>query len=236
MIDFHAHILPHMDDGSRTVPESVQMLQMAHSQGVNTIVATPHYYRSDETVDAFLARRQESYASLLDASAGLGLLELRLGAEVAFFLGISKCDDLLKLCIEKTNCILLEMPFGFWTAGTMNELYSIIVNARLTPIIAHIERYPDFDCKSSKLNDLLDMGALFQINGEFIISPKTRKRALRLLKEQRACLLGSDCHNLTSRVPNLGAACKIIKKKLGEEHLDSIRFLGEELLYQNPRC
>ena len=51
MIDFHTHILPLMDDGSKSIEESIKMLKMLSAQGVKRIVATPHFYANDESVD-----------------------------------------------------------------------------------------------------------------------------------------------------------------------------------------
>ena len=61
--DFHGHFLPGMDDGSRSVAESLEMLQLAGEQGISKMFATPHYY-PNETVDSFLVRRQQSWQKL----------------------------------------------------------------------------------------------------------------------------------------------------------------------------
>ena len=57
MIDLHSHILPQMDDGSRSVDESLQMLAALAAQGVTDVAATPHFYASENSPERFLARR-----------------------------------------------------------------------------------------------------------------------------------------------------------------------------------
>lgn len=57
MIDFHTHILPGLDDGAKTLDESIQLLKMEEEQGVDTIVFTPHYYHEREDLKSFLQRR-----------------------------------------------------------------------------------------------------------------------------------------------------------------------------------
>ena len=57
MIDFHTHILPGLDDGAKTLDESIQLLKMEEEQGVDTIVLTPHYYHEREDLKSFLQRR-----------------------------------------------------------------------------------------------------------------------------------------------------------------------------------
>ena len=230
MIDFHTHILPHMDDGSSDVGESIQLMKMLKDQGVGTVVATSHYYHTKESISEFLTRRQRAYDLLREAVEGMDVPDIRLGAEVSFFSGMSRLSDFDRLKIQGTEAILIEMPFSIWTAGIISEVYSIINNHGLTPILAHVERYPDFPVAIDKLNDLIDMGALFQINGEYILSGKSRRQALDQLKRGDHFLLGSDSHNLRTRVPNLGEAASVIRKKLGSDRFLTVDRLGREIM------
>ena len=65
MIDFHTHILPNVDDGSKGVEESTLMLTRLFEQGVNKVIATPHFYANDESVDEFLLRRNAAFEKRL---------------------------------------------------------------------------------------------------------------------------------------------------------------------------
>jgi len=67
MIDFHSHVLPKLDDGSRSTKESVEMMRRAVSQGITAMVATPHFYADRETPKEFLKRREESWKRLREA-------------------------------------------------------------------------------------------------------------------------------------------------------------------------
>ena len=229
MIDFHSHILPEMDDGSRSLSESIDMLFASKEQGVTTMIATAHYYQSRESIDEFLARREKSFNRLMEKSHDFQTPNVYLGAEVAFFLGMSKMENLEQLKIQGTECILIEMPFSIWTSSIINEIYSVINNLALTPILAHVERYPDFSANSSKLDDLINLGAIFQMNGEFINSWKSKRRALRHLKQGDYFILGSDSHNMDTRRPNLGETMQTIQKKLGPRRLEEIVELGNSL-------
>ena len=144
MIDFHSHILPEMDDGSRSLSESMEMLLASKEQGINTMVATSHYYQSRESIDDFLTRREKSFNRLMEHSHDFQIPDLRLGAEVANFSGMSKMENLQQLKIQGTECILIEMPFSIWTSSNINEIYSIIIILDLILILAHVERYPVF--------------------------------------------------------------------------------------------
>jgi protein-tyrosine phosphatase len=99
-----------MDDGSKRVQESLELLSMLSAQGVDTVIATPHFYANDESVDRFLERRAECYGRLCDALPD-GVPKMLLGAEVSYYPGISRLEGLSRLCIEGTDILLLEMPF-----------------------------------------------------------------------------------------------------------------------------
>ena len=89
MIDFHSHILPGIDDGSKNVQMSLEMLKRASEQGVDVMLATSHFYASRHRIEDFLEKRQRAYERLAEAKNDFGPA-IRLGAEVAFFSGISQ--------------------------------------------------------------------------------------------------------------------------------------------------
>ena len=124
MIDWHTHILPGMDDGSRDVAESISMINMQVSQGVSTIIATPHFYANDETVESFLERRKKSF-ELLKNEFSNETVEIKLGAEVRYYQGISRMNDLKYLRIEGSKLLLLEMPMSSWTESMIRELIEL---------------------------------------------------------------------------------------------------------------
>lgn len=112
-IDFHTHILPGIDDGSRNVEMSLRMLAAQREQQVDEIVATPHFYAQKDSVEEFLLRRQRSYEKLKTAMEENGFdQKLYLAAEVYYFQGIGSAGMIPKLCVEGTQTLLLEMPFG----------------------------------------------------------------------------------------------------------------------------
>ena len=101
-VDFHSHILPGMDDGAENTDMAVAMLKKLHSDGVDTVVLTPHFYRKDETISRFLERRAASYKRLCDAVSGMDdCPELLLGAEVYFYPSLSSDPDFSKLVSRK---------------------------------------------------------------------------------------------------------------------------------------
>jgi len=218
MIDFHSHILPGMDDGSESLQESIAMLQLEAEQGIGHVIATPHFYAWHETPEAFLEKRQKAEAGLLAAMKNLeGLPQVTVGAEVCFFPGISEADALPALTVFGKRFVLIEMPPAPWTDFMYRELEAIWRRRGIIPIIAHIDRYIA-PFRTHKIPErLAQMPVLVQANAAFFLNKRTRRMALRLLRRNQIQLLGSDCHDLTSRPPNLGEAVEVLEKHLGKQ-------------------
>ena len=228
MIDFHSHILPQIDDGSSGVKESLEMLEELSLQGVDTVVSTSHFYATQRSPQEFLARRERAFEQL-KARLPENAPRILLGAEVLYFPGMSRMDELSTLCIEGTNILLLEMPFRPWSEHMIREVHDLARSGRYTLMMAHIERYYD-DQPASVWDDLLGEGVLMQSNADFFLPFFAGRKALRLLREDRIHLLGTDCHNMTSRPPQMDEALRVIRRRLGEEKLAQIDELGRDLL------
>lgn len=227
MIDIHSHILPQMDDGSKSIEETAALLELLQQQGVTTVVATPHFYATQETPQEFLKRRQQALRLL---SPVKGQPRLLLGAEVKYFSGIGSCEDIIPLQIENTNLLLVEMPFCNWSQRIVQEICNIPSLLGLTPILAHVDRYMGRQQLPKYLDTLLRAGVLLQCNAEAFAHLRTRRRALKLLKKSCIHFLGSDCHNLSSRPPKLQLAREAIEKKLGAELLADLTDFAAEAL------
>ena len=223
IIDFHTHILPGMDDGSKSVEESIAMLRQETEQGIDNVVLTSHFYARYSSPSKFLMTRNEAEALLRrEMSKHNDLPNLYTGAEIYFFSGISDSDALWELTIDKKGCIILEMPESPWTDSMFKEIENISIKQGITPIIAHIDRYIRPFRTYGILERLSDMPVLVQANASFFLNKYTKRMALRLLQTDKIHLLGSDCHNITSRPPNLGQALGVIEQRLGTEALDRI--------------
>ena len=231
MIDWHSHILPDMDDGSRDTAESIALLEMLNEQGAETVVATPHFYANDESVDEFLKRREKSYKSLSEKLTE-NMPEILLGAEVRYYPGISKLTDLQRLGIENTDLLMLEMPTGKWTEYVLRELTELSSTSGVKIVLAHIERYLKQQ-PADTWNRLYESGILMQVNASFFIGLATKRKALKLLEKGGIHFIGSDCHNIKSRPPKTGKAFEIIQKKFGEDFISQMKEYGYSVLSKN---
>ncbi len=227
MIDWHSHILPGMDDGSKDAAESLAMLRLLREQGVETVVATPHFYANDENVPTFLARRAKAL-EMLTEQLPADAPKLRLGAEVRYYQGISRMEDLQDLRIEGSKLLLLEMPMSVWTEYMVRELIELSGKGSVKVVLAHVERYLKLQ-KQQTWERIADSGILMQVNGSFFTSLATRRKAVSLLDGGMIQLLVSDCHNMTSRPPQLGKALEVIRKRFGDDYLEQMKHYGYSL-------
>ena len=228
MIDWHTHILPEMDDGSRNVAESIAMIDVQVSQGVDTVVATPHFYANDETVESFLDRRKKALELLYNEMPEKSL-QIRLGAEVRYYQGISRLSDLKALRIEGTKLLLLEMPMNTWTEYMVRELIELSGKSSIRIVIAHIERYYALQ-KKAIWDRINECGILKQANASFFTSLATKRRAITMLNDGNIQFIGSDCHNMTSRPPKISKAFAVVEKKLGDDYVNQMNEYGYAML------
>ena len=228
MLDFHTHILPSVDDGSKSVDESIEILSMLSEQSVKTVVASSHYYAEHESPEQFLERRNLAY-NKLSPMLKPHHPKILLGAEVRYYEGISRMQALKSLCIEGTDLLLLEMPFARWSSSMLKEIRAIACSGEVRVVLAHIERYLAMQEKGI-IDRLHEDGILVQTNASFFADFLTRRNAIRLLKKSSFDFIGSDCHGAERRPPRISQARDVIIKKLGEEFLSDFVGYSNNLL------
>lgn len=230
-IDFHTHILPKIDDGSRNVEMSLNMLAAQREQQVDEIVATPHFYAQKDSVEEFLLRRQRSYEKLKAAMAEKNLdQKLHLAAEVYYFQGIGSAGMIPKLCVEGTQILLLELPFAQWNSAIYADVEKLVQRQKLRVVIAHIERYYEFQKKKEIWDAVMELPVYRQMNAGVFLNWKRRHKAFQLAKDAGTIILGSDCHNMDNRHPNLAEGRAVLAKKFGEAFLQRTDRLTAEVL------
>ena len=228
LIDFHAHILPDADHGSDGRRTSTEQLKMIAEAGVKTVIATPHFYPHRHTVESFLDRRRRAYGDLSEISVE-GAPTVLLGAEVLVCEGLSRMDDLQRLTVRGTDTVLLEMPMKAWTSSLLDTVEEIY-NSDLTPVMAHIDRYP-----RRAVEELLEIGVVAQLNADSLCRFFDRRKLFRYVEDGRVVAIGSDLHGakkggytkFTSACKYLGDALPEIMKRSAELIAPSVIFSGE---------
>ena len=215
VIDFHSHVLPRIDDGSHSSEESLGMLQISASQGIDVMAATSHFYATEDRISSFLNRRRWSEERLKERmnqelTKEERIPRLIMGAEVAFFTGISRAERLEELTYEGTDLLLLEMPFTKWNKSEIEEVRYILERRKLRVMLAHLERFLMIPGNNKKI-----YAGSFERWGE-------RRQILKMIRKKEQIFLGSDCHGLNHRVPNLKNGREALEKMMGSTFIDKM--------------
>lgn len=189
MIDFHAHILPQVDHGCKNLKEAETQLRLAKEAGVDTVIATSHFYPHRETPEKFLRRRAAAYRQLSEELKTADLPKVRAAAEVLVCRGMERIPQLEDLCIHGTRVLLLEMPFGAWNRELTDTVIKIKERRGLKVVLAHVNRYEE-----EGVQNLFDNGITGQINAEAAGKLFLKKWFRRWIEEGNIVALGSDIH------------------------------------------
>lgn len=201
MTDFHIHVLPMMDDGAQSVPESLSMLGLLAAQGVERAVCTPHFYGERESAEAFLARRAHSLQALRDG--GVSEVELAMGAEIAMWHGMSAVIG-ESLCLGDSNVLLCELPTAYspWVIDELEELSAL----GFCPMIAHLDRVQALYTREQLAAVLECHGVVYQFNASALSKARVRGLCRALCAMGQRLVLGSDGHGERYRTPDVSAA------------------------------
>lgn len=196
-IDFHTHILPGIDDGSGSLEESLEMLSSLKKSGVDIVVCSPHFYPDSTMLDTFLKKREASFECLKPHLEKFNI-DIRLGAEVYFFSGISKSKSIQALKVEGTDYLLVEMPFCPWREQVVNEIIELNNRYDIKVVIAHIDRYLKFN-KLRIFEKLVNHGVHLQMNIDAMNGCIKARKLKKLVSCGMIHFFGSDAHNTTTR-------------------------------------
>lgn len=227
-IDFHSHILPGIDDGSKNIEESLQLLDMMAADGVEVVAATPHFYCTKSSIHSFLERRNKAYESL-KPHLKPEHPKILLGAEVLYDDILIGKDALSRLTIQDTNFMLLEMPYKKLTERHAEGVEKIVEELDVKVLVAHIERYLNFTSYSS-LTDILDLDVLGQINAESLMHFRSRLNCFKLIKNGYVQVMGTDMHRVSRGDASLGQGIEVVEKKFGREVIRDMERCGEMIL------
>ncbi len=190
MIDLHSHLLPAVDDGSRTVAQSVKVLQEMAAQGVTDICLTPHL-RAGRLAEAPPAAHEEAFAALQAAAPAVP--RLHRGAEVMLDRPLTVSGDKARRCtLGGTRYMLVEFP-RMVAYDTVTIALGRIVDLGLLPLLAHPERYSC--CSVEAVARWRELGARTQVDATTLLSTQFRgQRARALLSAGLADILAADNH------------------------------------------
>lgn len=232
MIDFHSHILPGIDDGSRNLEQSIAMVNEAKEAGFKKIISTSHYMEN-----YYECNERDRRQLLKKVQENVQGIELILGNEIYI---TNNIIELLQngqaSSINGTKYVLFEFPLIATRPMNDKEVIYRLVENGYVPIIAHPERYPFIQENPDYLFELEEMGALFQSNYGSIIGMyglKAKKTLKILLKNNLISFFGSDVHRPEQVYNKMPKIIKKLKKIISNEEFEEFTEINPEKVLKN---
>ncbi|MBR7165247.1 MAG: hypothetical protein IKD18_03115 [Clostridia bacterium] len=211
--DLHSHVLAGIDDGAEDLQNTAKVLKTLSAQGITHLALTPHYYPHLKDLDSFLKRREQAYQALLTLPEAQAFT-FSLGAEVYFTDLLFNYGDLTPLCYKGTSFMLVELQdFERFSKATERNLYRLMEDYGITPVFAHIDRYPFLVKDLKLLSDLKGLGCLFQVNLQSFAPFLSRRYLYRLIDNGLVHFFGQDVHKIPLPTKQRNAILARIAKK-----------------------
>lgn len=219
----HSHILPHVDDGAKTLEKAIKLLEMLKQQGVTDVLATSHFYPFRDNLEEFTLRYNTSFDNLSEIIKEKELPNIHKACEFFYFRGMSKIENITDFTIAKTNYILVEIGSKHITDEFFEELLFLRDKRNIVPIIAHIERYCRFKNYKKIIEFVKKENILTQINCDSFLFASTRSAIKKLFELDVVTYIASDTHSPDKRPPLFDKAFKYIEKKYSTETLEKLK-------------
>ncbi|WP_186667733.1 tyrosine-protein phosphatase [Sporosarcina sp. BP05] len=232
MIDMHCHILFGVDDGPKTIEDTLRILEQAAQEGITDMIATPHAFSPHFHVPR---NEIEGQIELLKdvVQAAKNPITLHTGQEVRL------CENLVEkllmgdaLTLANSRYLLLELPTQSVPAYTINIIQSLLEEG-IIPIIAHPERNRAIAEKPERLERLVRHGALAQITAGSVaghFGKNIQKLSLQLIEANLIHTYGSDVHNVMTRPALFEKGLNYLEKKKLQDIADILLENNERIL------
>lgn len=236
MIDMHSHILPNIDDGARSIEETLNLMKEAEEAGFEAIISTSHYMEGYYETDTL--EREVWIKLIYEKLQQDSELKLYLGNEI--FLSeniISLLEQGKASTINDTSYVLFEMPLNVEPFNLYNVMYEMM-QYKIVPILAHPERYTFVQQDPELIYDLIEKGVLMQANYASIIGyygKKAQMMVQKFLENNMIHFLGSDVHRANTIYPKIPQILTKIAEIVGEQKLEELTTINPKLVLQNKR-
>ena len=235
MIDIHCHILPEVDDGSRSLNESIEMAMIAKEQGITKIVNTSHYnpdfrYKKGEE----LLKELEDFNNVLKEN--MIDIEVLIGNEIYYTKDLIKeIDELDFYTLNNSRYILIELPPTNFPKDLCNIVYEL-KEKNYIPVFAHVERYREVQENPELIYEVINAGAIIQVNSHSILGKsgkELQKVCNTLLNRNMVHVVGTDAHSSKRRTPIFLDAYKYVSEKYSKEMADDLFIKNNNAIINN---
>lgn len=230
MIDMHSHIINGIDDGSKSIEMTINMLKKAEQSGTTDIIATPHFMRGRFEVEYNEVLKKVEELKGISRENNIDI-NIYAGQEVYYSRNLLEYyNDKIIGTINNSKYMLIELPMlEFNIEEVINTIYELQIRG-ITPIIAHPERYKPFIKKPSMINVLIKEGMLFQLNAGSIagdFGKDVKKTATKYLEHNIYSVVGSDAHRDRGRDTDMRKTLNILEEDKKEEFINNGRAILE---------
>jgi protein-tyrosine phosphatase len=221
-VDMHSHFIPGIDDGAKTMEDSLNMLREMRALGYRKVITTPHimsdgYKNTPEIILSGLEKLKQAVKN-----AGIEI-QVEAAAEYYFDYDFEKSLPQKNKLTFGNKYLLWELSF-MNKPDNINEVVFEMITQGYRPVLAHVERYPFWQHDFARYEDLMSRGVLLQLNINSIsghYGMPTKKAAEWLIDHDMISFLGSDCHHI--------GHIAILKKTLTEKYMHKILASGKLL-------
>ena len=237
MIDFHTHILPNIDDGSRSIDETFNLIKEAKEVGFDGIILTSHYIENFYETDV---PERDVWVKAISENLGVKGIDtdLYLANEIYISENMMGLLEQQKASTINNSCyVLFELPLNEEPLNLYDVIYSLQEN-KLIPVLAHPERYSFVQKEPELIYDLIEKGCLMQANYGSIIGQygvKAEYIVKKFLENNMIHFLGSDVHRQNSIYPKIPFALEKIREIVGEEKLEELTTINPKLVLANKK-
>ena len=230
MIDVHSHILPNIDDGSRSIDETFNLIKEAKEAGFEGIICTSHYMENYYETDR---PEREVWINAIHENLKNKNIEMNL------YLGneIYMSDNIIKLLedgkattMNDTSYVLFELPLNVEPMNLYDMVYEM-QQYKIVPILAHPERYSFVQTDPELIYDLIDKGVLMQANYGSIVGQYGKKAQMivqKFLENNMIHMLGTDAHRQNTIYPKIPEILVELKSLIGEEKLNELTTISNK--------
>lgn len=237
MIDLHSHILPNIDDGSKSIEETFNLIKEAQNVGFEAVVLTSHYMEGYYETDS---KEREVWLNAISQNLDTKNINIKL------YLGneIYMSENIIKLLeegrastINNTSYVLFEMPLNAEPLNLYDVVYQM-QQCKIVPILAHPERYSFVQNEPELIYDLIQKGVLMQANYGSIIGQYGTKAQIivkKFLENNMIHFFGSDVHRQNTIYPKIPQILIELEKIIGKQKLEELTTINPNLVLNNKR-
>jgi len=235
MIDFHSHIIPEIDDGSRSIEETMLLLEEAKKAGFKKIISTSHYVQDQFEFDE---KSREMFFNLIkNGASNLGIdIEIYLGSEIfASYDIVELIREHKASTINGSKYVLFELPMQNEMPNLKNIIYNLLGHGYI-PIIAHPERYEYVKENPNWLIEYIELGVMFQANYGSLIGIYGKQAQItvkKLLKNNMIHFLGSDVHRARTIYAKMPEILAELEKTIDIDTIEQLTTINPSLVLEN---